>query len=106
LEVQDFLNVISGEDVVVASCSFHKSQMRQKLNKLREPDIGIGPSTEDTFKKLCVLSHGTSTPLNWRCQRLTKAQPATLFTLVEFLSVMGNMIARPVGQSKNVGAGP
>ncbi len=59
LEVKNLLNIIMGEDMMVTSRSFSKTEMQQERNKVGESYIGIRPPTEDMFKEFCILPHGT-----------------------------------------------
>lgn len=57
LEVENLLNTVLGEDVMITSCSFGKTEMQQEGNKIGKSDVGIRPPAEDTFKKLRISSH-------------------------------------------------
>jgi hypothetical protein len=105
LEVQDFLNICTRKNVMIASYSLREIKMQQKLNQIGEADIGVRPSAEDTFQNLRMSSHGTGSPLCGYCLRLTKPRLAVLFTRIGFCircSAMPRIIARPDEQDKQV----
>jgi len=59
-EVQNLLDAVAGEDMMVTSYSLIESKVQQKLNKIGEADIRIGPPIENTTEKLRVFPHATS----------------------------------------------